>query len=145
MRVQPEVALRKGVITMSYEKPIITGNLGADPTLTFTKDGTAVTNLSVAVNKKRKDGQRTTTWCEVSVFEKQAEVVCEYLKKGSKVLAECSSLRVSLYIAKDGKPAASLNATAERVVFLDSAQDHTNGVSQANNGQAAEEVSDIPF
>ena len=129
---------------MSYEKLIIEGNLGQTPELRFTKDGTAVTTLSVAVNKKLKDGQRTA-WFEVTVFEKQAEVVCEYLKKGSKVLVECSNLRASAYLTKKGEPAASLNATAERVVFLDSAEDHTNGVSQPNDGKAAEEVSDIPF
>src|SRR5258707_1403224 len=130
---------------MSYEKLIISGNLGQDPELRFTKDGTPVTDLSIAVNKKLKDGQQLTTWFEVSVFGKQSEAVCEYLKKGSKVLAECGYLHMSPYITKNGKPAASLKATAERIVFLDSAEDHTNGVSQPNNGKAAEEVSDIPF
>ena|SRR5215468_4250542 len=135
---------------MSYEKLIISGNLGADPELKFLEDGTAVTNLSIAVNKKRKDAQKTTTWFRVSLFGKQAEVVCEYLKKGSKVLAECSNLRVSTYTTKKGESAASLEATAERIVFLDSAsdvpvgEDHTNTVEQPNNG-AAEAVGDIPF
>ena len=129
---------------MSYEKLIISGNLGQDPELRYTTDRTAVTDLSVAVNKKRKDGQKVTTWFEVSCFDKQAEVVVEYLKKGSKVLVECSGLHVSPYTTKDGKPAASLKATAERVVFLDSAENNTNGASQSNN-HVAEEVSDIPF
>ena len=44
----------------SYEKLTIVGNLGQDPELRFLEDGTAVTNLSVAVNKKRND-QRITT------------------------------------------------------------------------------------
>ncbi len=107
---------------MSYEKLTIVGNLGQDPELRYLQDGTAVTNLSVAVNRKRQ-GQKVTTWYRVSVFNTGAENVCKFLKKGSKVLVEGSSVRVSLYTAKDGKPAASLEVTAERVVFLDSPEE----------------------
>lgn len=52
---------------MSYEKLTIVGNLGQDPELRHLEDGTAVTNLSVAVNKKR-NGQKSTTWFRVSVM-----------------------------------------------------------------------------
>ncbi|HLY27888.1 MAG TPA: single-stranded DNA-binding protein [Aggregatilineales bacterium] len=107
---------------MSYEKLTIVGNLGQDLELRQLEDGTAVTNLSVAVNKKR-NGQKRTTWYRVSVFGVSAENACKYLKKGSKVLVEGSNVRVNLYTAKDGTPAASLELTAERVVFLDSAEE----------------------
>ena len=123
---------------MSYEKLTIVGNLGQDPELRYLQDGTAVTNLSVAVNKKRQ-GQKVTTWYRVSVFNAGAENVCKYLKKGSKVLVESSNLRVSLYTAKDGKPAASLEVTAERVVFLDSPEE----TGATNGGDDAGE--DMPF
>ncbi len=134
---------------MSYEKLTIVGNLGADPELKFTKDGTEVTNLSVAVNKKH-NGQKITTWYRVSCFGKTAENTVQYLKKGSKVLAECSNLRVNLYTRKDGKPDASLDVTADRIVFLDDAPEGGTNGETPNNGVAepagaAEETSDIPF
>ena len=107
---------------MSYEKLTIVGNLGQEPELRHLEDGTAVTNLSVAVNRKRS-GEKTTTWYRVSCWQNTAETSCKYLKKGSKVLVEGSNLRVNQYTTKDGKPAASLELTAERVVFLDSAEE----------------------
>src|SRR5258708_8090195 len=135
---------------MSYEKLTIVGNLGADPDMKYTKDGTEVTNLSVAVNKKRKDGQKTTTWYQVSVFGKSAENAAKYLKKGSKVLAECSNLRVNLYTREDGKPDASLDVTADRVVFLDSAPEDETDAGEApgsDEGEQAREAAeaDIPL
>ncbi len=46
-----------------------------------------------------------------------------YLKKGSQVLVEGSGLRASAYLGKDGQPHASLELTADRVIFLDRAPD----------------------
>ncbi len=120
---------------MSYEKLTIVGNLGQDLELRHIEDGTAVTNLSVAVNKKR-NGQKSTTWFRVSVFGISAENACKYLSKGSKVLVDGSNLRVNVYTTKDGKPASSLELTADRVVFLDSPEE------SATNG---EDTGDIPF
>ena len=111
---------------MSYEKLTIVGNLGQEPELRHLEDGTAVTNLSVAVNRKR-NGEKTTTWYRVSCWQNNATNTCKYLKKGSKVLVEGNNLRVNQYTTKDGKPAASLELTAERVVFLDSAEESSTG------------------
>src|SRR5258708_32916855 len=84
-------------------------------------------NLSVAVNKKH-NGQKITTWYPVSCFGKTAENTVQYLKKGTKVLAECSNLRVNPYTHKDGKPDASMDGTAHSTVFLnDAPQRGTNG------------------
>ena len=105
---------------MSYEKLIIVGNLGETPELRTAKDGQPVTTLSVAVNKKR-NGQQTTTWWRVTAWGTTAETAVKYLRKGSKVLIEASSLRASAYIGKDDQPHGSLECTADRLVFLDSA------------------------
>jgi single-strand DNA-binding protein len=75
-----------------YHTIIIVGNLGRDPEMRYTPSGQAVTNLSVATNRKYtgSDGQpvKETTWFRVSVWGKQAETVSQYLKKGSSVLVE---------------------------------------------------------
>jgi len=123
---------------MSYEKLTIVGNLGQDPELRRLEDGTAVTNLSVAVNKK-KNGQKSTSWFRCSVFEVSAENCCKYLSKGGKVLVDGSNLRAHLY-TQDDKSVASLELTADRVVFLDSPEE-----TPTNGAHAASSDEDIPF
>ena len=123
---------------MSYEKLIIVGNLGRDPELRKTQDGTPVTTISVAVNRKQ-DGQKVTHWYSVSLWNGNAEATCEYTKKGSKVLVEGSNIRVNKYETKDGKLEATIELTADRVVFLDSAED------SKTNGEGENADKDIPF
>ena len=76
-----------------YQKIIVVGNLGGDPEMRYMPDGTAVTNFSLATNRRWTDGRSgetrdETTWIRVSVWRKQAESVNQYLSKGSKVLVE---------------------------------------------------------
>lgn len=65
------------------------GRLGQDPELRYTKDGKAVANLSLAVSEtwKDKQGQKQekTEWVRVSAFGRLAEIMGEYLRKGSQV------------------------------------------------------------
>ena len=65
------------------------GRLGADPETRFAPNGTAVTNIRIAVGKKWKDKngqtQEATEWVPVVMFSRLAEVAGEYLKKGSRV------------------------------------------------------------
>src|SRR3989337_2671173 len=60
-----------------FQTIIIAGNLGRDPEMRYTPNGTAVTNFNMATNRKYtgSDGQQVkeTTWFRVSVFGKQAE------------------------------------------------------------------------
>ncbi len=108
---------------MSYEKIILVGNLGETPEPRSGKDGQPVTSFSVAVNRKR-GGQKVTSWYKVTAWGATAESAVEYLKKGSKVLVEGSSLRASAYLGKDGQPHASLELTADRLIFLDAAPEN---------------------
>ncbi len=105
---------------MSYEKIVLVGNLGETPERRTGKDGQPVTSFSLAVNTKR-GGQKVTTWYWVTAWNATAEHAVAYLKKGSQVLVEGSHLRVGAYLGKDGQPHASLELTADRVLFLDGA------------------------
>ena len=71
-----------------YQKLVIVGNLGTDPEMRYTAAGQAVTNFSVATNRRytSSDGNQVdeTTWFRVSVWGKQAETTNQYLKKGNK-------------------------------------------------------------
>ena len=113
-----------------YQRLIIVGNLGNDPELRYTPSGQAVTNLSVATNRKwtGNDGQthEETVWFRVSVWGKQAETVNQYLSKGSKVLVEGrltpdkENGGPRVYQAQDGKWRASYEMMADIVRFLSS-------------------------
>jgi len=74
-------------------KAIIVGNLGADPETRYTPSGTAVANIRVATTESWKDRQtgeqqERTEWHRVVAFNRLAEIIGEYLKKGSQVYIE---------------------------------------------------------
>ena len=113
---------------MSYHTVIIVGNLGRDPEMRYTPNGSAVTSLSVATNRTYTDGTgqkvKETTWFRVSVWGKQAENVNNYLKKGSMVLVE-GELRPDketgnprIFERSDGSKGASFEINARTVRFL---------------------------
>lgn len=78
----------------SINKVILVGNLGADPKVNMTQNGSKVVNLSIATSDSWKDkvsGERKerTEWHRVVVFNPQlADVAEKYLRKGSKVFVE---------------------------------------------------------
>ena len=106
-----------------YQKLIIVGNCGADPSMKYSVDGKPNTTFSVATSRKAGDKDETT-WFRVSVWGNQAEPCNQYLRKGSKVLVE-GALRADgagnprVYERKDGLGwAASFEVVASSVKFL---------------------------
>lgn len=72
---------------MGYQKTIIMGRLGNHPEVKETSGGTKVVNFSVAVSEKYK-GEDKTEWFSCVAFSKTAELIGEYLQKGSECLIE---------------------------------------------------------
>ena len=76
----------------SINKVILLGNLGKDPEVKYTPQGTPVAKFSLATNErwKDKDGnmQERTEWHNIVLWQRLAEIAGEYLKKGSKVYIE---------------------------------------------------------
>lgn len=112
-----------------YQKLVLVGNLGNDPEMRYTPQGTPVTRLSVATSRKYNtaDGQQKeeTLWFRVSVFGKQAEACNQYLSKGRQVLIEGhltgdENGGPRIWTTQDGKPRASFEVFAENVKFLGS-------------------------
>lgn len=119
---------------------VITGNMAAKPELKYTQDGTAVTQISVAVNRKRK-GEETTTWFRVSVFRQAAEYIAQYGDKGSLVQAVVDNMTLNEYTDKQGEKRSSLECVATSVQLLG---------GKANSEPRAEGLpiadgADIPF
>lgn len=73
-------------------KVILVGNLGKDPEIRYTPDGKPIANVTLATSETWKDKQgqqqEKTEWHRIVVFGKLAEIVGEYLKKGSQVYFE---------------------------------------------------------
>ena len=111
-----------------YAKIFLAGNLGGDPQLRYTPNGTPVTDFSVASNEKwtDQDGQTQdrTIWWRVKVWGKQGETVSQYLKKGSQVFIEGrmdpdpETGGPRLWRGRDGQARASFEIVAQRVTFV---------------------------
>lgn len=111
-----------------YQKIIIAGNLGQDPEMRYTPDGTPVTNFSVATNRRwnSPDGNQNeeTVWFRVTAWRQLAELCNQYLSKGRQVLVEgrmtpdrdTGGPRV--WTGNDGQARASFEVTALTVRFL---------------------------
>jgi len=106
---------------MSFNKVILVGNLGRDPELRYTPQGTPVCSFSMATNERRKDKngemQDQTTWFKVTLWNRQAETAAQYLQKGRPVYIE-GRLRVEEYTDRDGKQRHSLEVNATDMQFI---------------------------
>ncbi|MFO7322011.1 MAG: single-stranded DNA-binding protein [Chloroflexota bacterium] len=133
---------------MSYQQIIIVGNVGRDPELKYLPSGVPVCNFTVAVNERRGTGEdRTekTTWFRVAAWRQTAETVSQYLTKGRQVMV-IGRIDARAYMDNSGQPQASLELTADRVVFLGTRSDAQGGLGGYEDyGEAAENISDIPF
>ena len=88
----------------SVNKVILVGNCGRDPEIRYLPSGSAVANVTVATSSRRKDKNsgemiEDTQWHRVTFFERLAEIVGEYVKKGSPIYVE-GRLRYSTYMDK---------------------------------------------
>jgi len=88
----------------SVNKVILIGNLGKDPEVKYTQAGMPVAKFTLATNDRFKDKegqwQDRTEWHNITAFQRLAEIVGEYLKKGGKCYIE-GSLRTSSWDDKE--------------------------------------------
>jgi single-strand DNA-binding protein len=112
---------------MSFNKITLVGNLGRDPELKYTPQGTPVCTFSMATNERRKDArggeqEEVTTWFRVTLWGRQAETAAQYLQKGRAVYIE-GRLRVEEYTGKEGGPRYSLEVNATDLQFIGGGRD----------------------
>lgn len=103
----------------SVNKVIIMGNLGKDPELRYTQNQVPLCNITVATTDYRagSDGERHTEWHRVVVWNKAAENVSKYLKKGNGVYIE-GRLRTRSWDDQQGQKRYSTEIVAHNVQFL---------------------------
>ena len=119
----------------SVNKVILVGNVGRDPEVKYMPSGDAIANIAVATSYKKKDkntGEQTeiTEWHRVSFFGRIAEVVVQYVKKGSSIYVE-GRLQTRKYTDKDGIERYATEIVAEQMQMLGGRQDGGGGQQQA--------------
>lgn len=117
-------------------KVILIGNLGADPEVRYTQNGTAVANFRVATTEtwNKKDGTKGehTEWHRIYAFGRLGEICGEYLAKGSKVYLE-GRLRTRKWDDRDGNTRYTTEIEAREMKMLS-----TRGAADTAGGQAEE-------
>lgn len=98
------------------------GNLTRNPEIKYTQSGTPVANLSLAVNRKFKQGdemREEVDYFDVVVFGRTAENVTQYTSKGSAILAH-GRLQQRRWETEDGQKRSKVEVVAEKINFLSS-------------------------
>jgi single-strand DNA-binding protein len=125
----------------SVNKVILIGNLGKDPEMKFTQGGMPVAKFSIATNErfKDKDGnwQDRTEWHNIVAFQRLAEIIGQYLKKGGKCYIE-GSLRTGSWDDKEtGKKMYKTEIIANELVLLSGRGESGGEYAGSSRGAAA--------
>ena len=120
----------------SLNKVMLIGNLGRDPEIRYTNDGTPVANFGMATTEKwtGKSGnqQESTEWHNIVVWNKLADVCKNYLFKGSRVYVE-GKLKTRVWNDRDGNQKKKTEIVVSNIVLLshkDSGQNHSSDRSE---------------
>ncbi|GHC51903.1 single-stranded DNA-binding protein [Alcaligenes pakistanensis] len=106
----------------SVNKVILVGNLGRDPEVRYSAEGSAICNISIATTSQWKDrtsGEKReeTEWHRVVFYNRLAEIAGEYLRKGRPVYVE-GRLRTRKWTGQDGQERFTTEIIAEQMQML---------------------------
>lgn len=131
----------------SYNKVILVGNLTRDPQVKYTPSGTAVAEIGLAINrywfdKQTNSRKEETTFVDVTLWGRDAEVAGEYLAKGRPVLVE-GRLQLDTWDDKQtGQKRSKLRVVGERMQFLGSRGEGGGGGGGGRSPAAAPAMED---
>jgi single-strand DNA-binding protein len=137
----------------SFNKVILVGNLTRDPQVKYTTGGTAVTEIGLAVSRQWFDKQANskkeeTTFVDVTLWGRTAEIAGEYLAKGRPVLIEGRLQLDSWDDRETGQKRSKLRVVGENMTMLGSRSDGGGGSGGAprnsGGGRGGEPVSQEP-
>ena len=122
----------------TINKVELLGRVGTDPEMRYTANGTAITQLRLATDRYRRDGEDATDWHTVICWSKTAEAVNQYVGKGQRVYV-AGRLAQNTWEGEDGQRRHRTEVHASEVVFLDS-NNNGNGNGGSDDGEE-----DSPF
>ena len=132
----------------SLNKFIGIGNLTRDPEVKYMPSGNPVTSGSIAINEKYKNKQNelveTTEYINVVFYGKLAEIVGQYLKKGSSIYIE-GKLKTEKYVDKDGIQKTTTKIVADTMLMLNIIRQDKQESPQKQSGGFDDMKDDIPF
>lgn len=138
----------------NMNKVFLIGNLTRDVELKYIPSGAAVAQSAIAINRKDRGGQEHTTFVNLEVWEKQAEQLAEYCRKGSPILVE-GELKQDRWEDKEGNKREKILVRAFRIQFLGKMQGQEQGQAQpeqqssfvdtAGTAGVAEQEPPMPF
>ena len=124
----------------SVNKVILIGNLGKDPDLRYMPGGEAVANITLATSETWKDKtgakQEKTEWHRVTFYRKLAEIVGEYLKKGSSVYVE-GRLETRKWTDKSGTDRYTTEVIANEMRMLGSKSGGSSFEGESKNNKTS--------
>ena len=132
-----------------YNKITIIGNLGSDPEMRYTPSGAAVTNFSVATNRRYRNSNGETVdeteWFRVNAWGRLAETTNQYLEKGRMVYVE-GSLSSRSWTGQDGQTRFSNEVRAQEVKFLSgSGEGFSSSGATGPDAPPADDDDDLPW
>ena len=130
----------------SFNRVVLLGNVTRDPELRYIANGTAVTDIGLAVNDRRKtpsgEWVEETKFVDVTLWGRTAEVAGEYVTKGAPLLIE-GRLKLDTW-EKDGKKNSKLRVVGERMQLLGSKGDGPRGEGRPSKARATGDRSAPP-
>ncbi len=122
----------------NLNKVLLMGNLTADPEVRFTPKGTAVTDLRLAINRyyvgENNDRQEETTFVDVTLWNRQATIAGDYLRKGSGVFVEGRLQLDSWEDKATGQKRTKLRVIGENIQLLPRGGDNNGGAPRQASG-----------
>lgn len=116
----------------SFNNCTFSGNLGRDPEIRYFEDGKMVANFSIAVESRK--GQ--TLWIAVKVWGKMAQVIADYVRKGSRLIVS-GELQEETW-EKDGQKKSRMSLNCQNFTMLDSKKGNSdNGGSSSGGSRSA--------
>jgi single-strand DNA-binding protein len=142
-------------VAKSVNKVILVGNVGQDPEVKYTPSGVPVAKLSIATNERFKDKndvwQDRTEWHTAVAWQRLAEIVGEYVRKGSKLYIEGKLQTSSWEDKQSGERKYRTEIVARDIVLLGPRDNGQEGREEMSSGQSSPEPApaladeDIPF
>ncbi len=130
----------------SVNKVILVGNLGRDPEVRYSAEGSAICNISIATTSQWKDrtsGERReeTEWHRVVFYNRLAEIAGEYLRKGRPVYVE-GRLRTRKWTSQDGQERFTTEIIAEQMQMLGGRDGEAQQPNSPQQGQQRNNYAD---
>jgi len=133
-----------------YNKAILVGRLTDKPMLKYTESGTAVTQFSVAVDRRYKDadGNRKADFINIVAWRSAAEFACKYFGKGDPIGID-GSIQTRRWEDSNGNRRTAVEVVADNLFFVGSKTERSADPQPANTAQDFEEMpedtNDLPF